>query len=243
MRKLSQILRGHFFLGTELKMIMIGIFKIKIDSLSEKSCSCLNHSIYCYKHFSRFSIANYCFLNNQTDSADFWFLSLFLSYSLFRMFDELVLLAKGGLTVYHGRIKKLEEYFAGLGITVPERENPPDYFIDILEGIIKPDTTTGVTCKQLPVRWMLHNGYPVPPDMLESEEMLPAFGQTGSEKPARRTDPVNWEPSFVGDLWNDLKTTLGLKQDILLHNFFRSRDLSNRITPGVFSQYKYFLGR
>ncbi|XVE59029.1 hypothetical protein DITRI_Ditri05aG0012000 [Diplodiscus trichospermus] len=45
-----------------------------------------------------------------------------------------------------------------------------DYFIDILEGIIKLNTSIGLTTKQLPVRWMLHNGYPVPMDMLNTVE-------------------------------------------------------------------------
>lgn len=75
------------------------------------------------------------------------------------MFDELILLAKGGLTAYHGPVKKVEEYFAGLGINVPDRVNPPDHFIDILEGIVKPTAASGVNYKELPLRWMLHNGY------------------------------------------------------------------------------------
>ncbi|KAB5573222.1 hypothetical protein DKX38_000416 [Salix brachista] len=45
----------------------------------------------------------------------------------------------------------------------------PDYFIDILEGIAKPES--GVNYKQIPVRWMVHNGYPVPRDMLQNTEL------------------------------------------------------------------------
>ncbi|KAL0407094.1 UNVERIFIED_CONTAM: ABC transporter G family member 28 [Sesamum latifolium] len=82
-----------------------------------------------------------------------------------RMFDDLILLAKGGLTVYHGAVKDVEDYFAQLGLVVPERINPPDYFIDVLEGMVKPSTSSGVTYEELPLRWMLHKGYPVPPDM------------------------------------------------------------------------------
>ncbi|KAJ0914594.1 putative ABC-type sulfate transporter [Helianthus annuus] len=52
------------------------------------------------------------------------------SYSLFQMFDDLVLLAKGGLTVYHGPVRKVEGYFSGLGINVPDRVNPPDFFAE-----------------------------------------------------------------------------------------------------------------
>ncbi|TXG73822.1 hypothetical protein EZV62_002401 [Acer yangbiense] len=158
------------------------------------------------------------------------------SYTLFKMFDDLILLAKGGLTVYHGPVKKVEEYFAGLGITVPERANPPDYYIDILEGIIKPSASSGVNAKQLPVRWMLHNGYQVPMDMIESFEGMKA---STSEDNGDGTD----EQSLAGDLWADVKCNVEVTKDSIRHNFLSSGDLSDRRTPGVFQQYRYFLGR
>ncbi|XP_043706528.1 ABC transporter G family member 28-like isoform X2 [Telopea speciosissima] len=166
------------------------------------------------------------------------------SYTLFRMFDDLILLAKGGLTVYHGPVKKVEEYFAGLGINVPDRVNPPDHFIDILEGIVKPSTSSGVSYKQLPIRWMLHNGYPIPPDMQQN-----LAGIEVSSTTANPSTDINSagsgaeEHSFAGDLWQDVKHNVELKKDFIQHNFLKSKDLSNRITPGVFQQYRYFLGR
>lgn len=154
-------------------------------------------------------------------SDDFIF---YFSYTLFMMFDDLILLAKGGLTVYHGPVKKVEEYFAGLNIKVPERVNPPDYFIDILEGMIVPSGGSSVSYKELPVRWMLHKGYPVPPDMQQSSV-------------------VAEEQTFAGELWEDVRNNVHLHRDKIRLNFLRSRDLSNRRTPGIFSQYRYFLGR
>ncbi|CAN1304879.1 Putative white-brown complex homolog protein 30 [Linum perenne] len=79
-----------------------------------------------------------------------------------------------------------------MGIIVPDRVTPPDHYIDILEGITKPGNN--ITHEQLPVRWMLHNGYTVPPDQLHL-------------------------------------------------NFLRSKDLSNRTTPTILKQYRYYLGR
>ncbi|KAK9106367.1 hypothetical protein Syun_022378 [Stephania yunnanensis] len=161
------------------------------------------------------------------------------SYTLFRMFDDLILLAKGGLTAYHGPVKKVEEYFAGLGITVPERVNPPDHFIDILEGIVKP---TGLSYKDLPVRWLLHNGYPVPPDMLQNVsgiDVSKATVKATEQKPAAG----GTEESLAGELWKDVKYNVEVKRDNIQHNFLKSMDLSNRKTPGVSQQYKYFLGR
>lgn len=160
------------------------------------------------------------------------------------MFDDLILLAKGGLTVYHGPAKKVEEYFAGIGINIPDRVNPPDHFIDILEGMVLPSKSSGVSYKELPIRWMLHNGYQVPPDMRQN-----AAGIASSSMNADLTNEVNptgattEEQSFAGELWQDVKNNVELQRDKIRLNFLSSKDLSQRKTPGVFQQYKYFLVR
>ncbi|GMI86994.1 ATP-binding cassette G24 [Hibiscus trionum] len=166
------------------------------------------------------------------------------SYSLFQMFDDLVLLAKGGLTVYHGSAKKAEQYFSGLGIHVPDRVNPPDHFIDILEGIVKPCQSSGVNFKELPVRWMLHNGYPVPPDLQKTAARIAT--PSASPAPANGTRPSHAgieERSFAGELWQDVRSNVEIHRDSIRHNFLKFNDLSRRRTPGVLGQYKYFLGR
>ncbi|CAI0397922.1 unnamed protein product [Linum tenue] len=163
------------------------------------------------------------------------------SYTLFRMFDDLILLAKGGLTAYHGPVKKVEEYFEGLGITVPDRVNPPDYFIDILEGILKP--ASGVHYKQLPVRWMLHNSYPVPMDMLQSTEGLGGPAGEGSSHGGVPSEAGSEAQSFAGEFWQDMKSNVEFKKDNMQHNFLSMPDLSGRTTPGILQQYRYFLGR
>ncbi|XP_031128628.1 putative white-brown complex homolog protein 30 [Ipomoea triloba] len=141
------------------------------------------------------------------------------SYTLYKMFDDLVLLAKGGLTVYHGSVKKVEDYFKGLGIVVPERVNPPDHFIDILEGIEKPPD--GLSIEQLPVHWMLYNGYPVPPDMMHLCD---------KEASSKGATPV------VAEVVHE-------KQDSNPNFFASHEDLSNRVTAGVARQFRYYIGR
>ncbi|KAL8516650.1 hypothetical protein ACS0TY_015055 [Phlomoides rotata] len=156
------------------------------------------------------------------------------SYALYKKFDDLILLAKGGLTVYHGPVKKVEEYFESFGITVPDRVNPPDHYIDLLEGIVKP-SAVGLTVEQLPVRWMLHNGYPVPPDMLHYCDEIAAAskGVSTSNQAAPALAP---ELSSVGSELKD-------NQEHTQFHLFNAQDLSNRNTPGVIRQYRYFLGR
>ncbi|KAB1219051.1 ABC transporter G family member 24 [Morella rubra] len=166
------------------------------------------------------------------------------SYALFKMFDDLILLAKGGLTVYHGPVKKVEEYFAGLGINVPERVNPPDHFIDILEGIVVPSGSSSLSYEELPIRWMLHNGYPVPPDMQQNAAGLPRSSVDAT--PADEKNPSGArleEQSLAGEIWQGMRSNVEMQRDKIQLNFLKSKDLTNRRTPGVFQQYKYFLGR
>ncbi|XP_076937694.1 putative white-brown complex homolog protein 30 [Bidens hawaiensis] len=141
------------------------------------------------------------------------------SYSLYKMFDDLILLAKGGITVYHGPVEKVEGYFGGMGITIPDRVNTPDHLIDILEGITKPGGN--VTAQQLPVKWMLHNGYRVPLDMLH------LCDQNGSSS-SSSVEPVEHADS---------------QREVEKYNYFTTPDLSGRVTPGVFRQYRYYIGR
>lgn len=159
------------------------------------------------------------------------------------MFDDLLLLAKGGLTVYHGPVKKVEEYFAGLGIIVPDRVNPPDHFIDILEGIVKPSTSVSVNYKQLPIRWMLHNGYELPADMQHAAGIEIFVADASPNNETNHAASMPEAQSFAGELWQDVKSDVQFKQDNMRHNFLWAKDLSNRKTPGVFQQYRYFLGR
>ncbi|KAF8672627.1 hypothetical protein HU200_049318 [Digitaria exilis] len=149
------------------------------------------------------------------------------SYTLFNMFDDFVLLARGGIIAYHGPVSEVEVYFAGLGIKVPDRENPPDYFIDILEGIVKTTIRGNATPKHLPLLWMLHNGYEVPDDFQKDLENINtirelytvrSISEQSSEEQTENTDSVHL-------------------------NARQSNKLLERKTPGVFAQYGYYLGR
>lgn len=167
-----------------------------------------------------------------------FFFFLYCSYTLFKTFNDLVLLAKGGLTVYHGSVNKVEEYFSGLGINVPERINPPDYYIDFLEGVVISIGNSGVGYKELPQRWMLHKGYSVPLDMRTNNA-----GELETNAVIGNNSHDNAEQTFAGELWRDVKSNFKLRRDKIRHNFLRSRDLSQRRTPTMWLQYKYFLGR
>jgi len=57
-------------------------------------------------------------------------------YEVFELFDNVLLLGKGGMTVYYGPTSGLEAYFEKRGFPCPPRANPADYYMDVLSGII-----------------------------------------------------------------------------------------------------------
>ncbi|VDD82887.1 unnamed protein product [Mesocestoides corti] len=63
-------------------------------------------------------------------------------YSIYKLFDSLTLMASGRI-VYHGPARKEPiQYFSKLGYRCEDHNNPPDFFLDILHGEIKPADST-----------------------------------------------------------------------------------------------------
>eukprot|EP00929_Paragymnodinium_shiwhaense_P046079 TRINITY_DN23485_c0_g2_i4.p1 TRINITY_DN23485_c0_g2~~TRINITY_DN23485_c0_g2_i4.p1 ORF type:complete len:695 (+),score=205.19 TRINITY_DN23485_c0_g2_i4:274-2358(+) len=58
-------------------------------------------------------------------------------YSLFTLFDDVLLLGKGGRTVYLGPSVGAKDYFEFLGFEMPKDENPADWFMDVISGEVK----------------------------------------------------------------------------------------------------------
>ena len=52
-------------------------------------------------------------------------------YAIFNLFDSITLLSHGR-TVYQGSTKQAVEYFANQGFECPDRENPADFFLDLI---------------------------------------------------------------------------------------------------------------
>uniref|UniRef100_A0A6T8JEM1 ABC transporter domain-containing protein n=1 Tax=Hemiselmis andersenii TaxID=464988 RepID=A0A6T8JEM1_HEMAN len=53
---------------------------------------------------------------------------------IFNMFDDIILLKKGGQVVYAGPACHATTYFEGLGFSMPNTENPADWLIDVICG-------------------------------------------------------------------------------------------------------------
>jgi ABC-type multidrug transport system ATPase subunit len=58
-------------------------------------------------------------------------------YDIFTMFDDVLLLGKGGRTVYLGPTSETLAYFEKLGYRCPLYQNPADFFMDVISGAIQ----------------------------------------------------------------------------------------------------------
>lgn len=142
------------------------------------------------------------------------------------MFDDVMFLAKGGYTVYSGPVSEVEAYFAGLGLVVPERINPPDFYMDALEGSSSPH----VDPKTLPISWMMHKGYQIPTDM-----MATAINNTDT--------PARFGLTFAQQACLELYQKLVVTWDGIRTALSRTEDLSGRQAPGFFTQLRIILQR
>lgn len=64
-------------------------------------------------------------------------------YSAFLAFDYILLLGVGGRTVYLGPSQDALSYFQSIGFTCPARENPADFFLDVVSGLVPCETSPG----------------------------------------------------------------------------------------------------
>ena len=157
------------------------------------------------------------------------------------MFDDVMFLAKGGRIVYLGPVDEVENYFAAMGIVVPDRINPPDHFMDVLEGITRPGEQQPFDPTILPLKWIQYKGYDVSRDLLATSESQAYSLEIRSQGPNARS---SWNcRSFVEDVWVAFTSFIRKHWDEFKSTFTRYEDLSMRRTPGFFRQYKMIVSR
>lgn len=57
-------------------------------------------------------------------------------YSIFSLFDDVMLLCKGGMLAYLGPSQLALDYLEELGFPLPKNENPADFALDVLSGVV-----------------------------------------------------------------------------------------------------------
>eukprot|EP00977_Amphora_coffeiformis_P000438 scaffold112_cov196-Amphora_coffeaeformis.AAC.5 len=75
-------------------------------------------------------------------------------FEVFKLFDQVLLLGQGGMTVYHGPTERMTEYFESHGFPCPPKANPADFYMDVLTGIVPHATDLNFEKDQLLEAWM-----------------------------------------------------------------------------------------
>lgn len=91
-------------------------------------------------------------------------------YSLFELFDDVLLLGLGGRTAYLGPSGGALPYFEGLGFALPKNENPADWFMDVIAGKRQSNTMADFKPHMLFNCWAEHTAglLPASPQQLSS---------------------------------------------------------------------------
>ncbi|CAG8603607.1 11403_t:CDS:10, partial [Diversispora eburnea] len=71
----------------------------------------------------------------------------------FEMFDDLMLLGKGGRVVYFGPRNEAMQYFRNLGFIIPTYESQPDFMMEIASGKVKPRGYDDLSLEDLYELW------------------------------------------------------------------------------------------
>jgi len=157
-------------------------------------------------------------------------------YEIFKLFDDLLLLGKGGMTVYQGPAESMSAYFGERGFPCPELENPADYYMDVIAGIIPHDTNPDWDNDELLVDWMCapENQSAVSREDAEvtMEEIRKARDGEVSEKKIKDSASI-WAKviSYFNNLGTDM---IDLWKHLMVN---REKDLQLvRVTPGYLKQ-------
>lgn len=154
------------------------------------------------------------------------------------MFDDVMFLAKGGYTVYLGPVDEIEAYFSSLGLVVPERVNPPDYYMDALEGVVQ--QAPYVDPRTLPVSWMMHKGYQIPSEMVALATTI----NTPTESQVHvHPESSRFGATFAQQACLELYLKFVVTWDGIKTALSRADDLSGRQTPGFLRQFRIILDR
>eukprot|EP01028_Stygiella_incarcerata_P014157 TRINITY_DN9121_c1_g1_i5.p1 TRINITY_DN9121_c1_g1~~TRINITY_DN9121_c1_g1_i5.p1 ORF type:complete len:650 (+),score=169.31 TRINITY_DN9121_c1_g1_i5:340-2289(+) len=77
-------------------------------------------------------------------------------YEIFLMFDDIILLGKGGRVVYAGPTSKVMKYFNRLGFECPVNTNPADFFLDCMSDRVVPSDRETFRSEELFGLWEEH---------------------------------------------------------------------------------------
>ncbi|KAJ9110634.1 hypothetical protein QFC19_001463 [Naganishia cerealis] len=152
------------------------------------------------------------------------------SASLFYEFDNLLLLAKGGKTVYNGPIghqaADVKSYFASRGAPCPEAANPAEHMIDVVAGHLSTQQDWNRT-------W------------LDSDENLELMREIETIEQQSRSRPAAYDEhgdEFAASLWEQCKMVCRRNTTLLVRDLeYVQNKFALHIFAALFNGFTYWM--
>ncbi|KAJ5888596.1 ABC multidrug transporter atrF [Penicillium taxi] len=152
------------------------------------------------------------------------------SAQLFAEFDTLLLLAKGGKTVYFGDIgdngSVVKEYFSRYGAPCPTEANPAEHMIDVVSGTL----SQGRDWNKV---WLES------PDYTKAVQELDQIIETAASKPPGTTDDGE---EFATTLWTQIKMCTARMSTALYRNCdYVNNKMALHIGSALFNGFSFWM--
>lgn len=185
-------------------------------------------------------------------------------YDIFTMFHDVLLLGKGGRTVYLGPTADALTYFEGLGFIMPPKCNPADFLIDVVSGSIPRAGFPEFIKEDLFTLWEEHQSKdldssqrdqaPRRSEQIENSSPALPYGSSSSVENDFADDTDDEESGVRSRLIKPQKSIQGGKKAHLDYNSndssssFGERDFvlpkaAKRVTSSIFHQFWWFFVR
>ena len=156
-------------------------------------------------------------------------------YEVFQLFDNVLLLGKGGMSVYYGPTDGMEEYFAKRGFPCPKHSNPADFYMDVLSGIIPHPDNADWDKEELLEEWMCADENPDRVSRDDAKQTLEEIRSQDKQTKEANEEADRSERRFlIGRLCASLIFELKLVFNHLWSNI--GPDMTDRQTPGAITQ-------
>lgn len=152
------------------------------------------------------------------------------SAQLFSQFDTLLLLAKGGKTVYFGEIgengQTVKDYFAGYGAVCPSNTNPAEHMIDVVSGTLSQGKDWAEVWKASPEREKT------------SKELDGIIAEAASQPAGYRDDDGQ---EFAMPLWQQIKiVTKRMSLALYRNTDYTNNKIALHIGSALFNGFSFW---
>ena len=154
---------------------------------------------------------------------------------VFQLFDNVLLLGQGGMTVYYGPTSGMEDYFAKRGFLCPSFSNPADFYMDVLSGIIPHPDNADWHKEDLFEEWMCADENPNKVSREEAKSTIDEIRNEDAEINLKNEETDRQEGRFfIGRFCAFLCNEFSM---VFKHIWSNVRpDKTGRKTPGALSQ-------